>query len=188
MSTYLTESDESLLNASLTALESAGVCLVGDVELDDVEDAIVDDIAAFRARPLTTLAALRDPEEAPLFTRVWCDACVEPRSTLESLEECAAELCAIAGTELREFTVFPDPDSDTTGSVRLRVGEWDVADMGYDLSTEGAELDFLSATVPAGITAVTFEHDELDAHSVTLFLSSGDAAVELVDALEAELS
>lgn len=193
VSTLLTESDESLLNSNLLLLEGAGVCLLNDIELDDVEDAITDDIAAFRARPLTTLAALRDPNDNPLFASVWCDTCPRERTTLRDLEECATELCAALGAPLREFVVFPDPDSRSTGSLRLRVGEWDVADVDYDLTSSGpgagsAELDLIAATVPSGVTAVTFEHDDLDAHSVTLFLRDGGDAVELVSAIGRELA
>lgn len=188
MSTYLTESDKSFLYDSLDTLEGAGVRLANDVEIDDIEDALIDELVEFRAHPLITLAALRDPEEQPMFAGVWCDMCAEPRSSLAAWEACAQELCRAAGTKLREFVVFPDPGSTTTGSVRVRSGMWDVADLFFDLEGDDLELELISAVVPAGATAVTVFHDDLDAHSVTLFLASGSASDDVVDALEAELA
>ncbi|AWB84418.1 hypothetical protein [Corynebacterium liangguodongii] len=174
-----------LLDSTLALLEGAGITLSCDIERDDVEDALVDDLPAFRAHPITTMATLRDPDEALMFTRVWCDTGVVPRVSLRALRDCAAELCRAAGTELTEFVALPD--TDTTGSVRLRVGDWDVADVDYDLA-QAPELDLIAAVVPAGVTAITVEHDDLDAHSVTLFASSGPGGDALAEAVEREVS
>ena len=60
--------------------------------------------------------------------------------------------------------------------------------MDYDLTNESPELDLIAAIVPSGVTAVTFDHDDLDAHSVTVFLRSGEEAANVTNSLEGELS
>ncbi|WNI12640.1 hypothetical protein RIU96_10565 [Corynebacterium sp. Z-1] len=188
MNTALTESDELLVELTLLQLNGVGVRPASEVKADDIEDAVLDELGSFRIRPLATLIGLRDPEDTPLFDNVWCDTCAEPRTTLAQLETCAEQLCSAAGTQLVECVAFADPGSDNSGSVRLRVGQWDVVDMDYDLTNESPELDLIAAIVPSGVTAVTFDHDDLDAHSVTVFLRSGEEAANVTSSLEGELS
>lgn len=188
MGMHWIESDDDLLSEGLALLNAAGVVLADGVERDDVEDGVLDDLAAFRSRPVSTICALCDPDDNPMFTRVWLDRGPVVRSAVSEIRACAAELCEAAGLNLREFTVFPDPGCPSTGSVRLRIGEWDVADLGYDLDAGETELDLLAAIVPSGLTAVTAQYEDLDAHSVTVFLPSGPAGEAVAEAVMRELS
>ncbi|SDR83775.1 hypothetical protein [Corynebacterium timonense] len=114
-------SDHSLLESGLAALRGAGITPAPDVEIGDVEDALSDDPAPFRAAPLSALAAATDPDGEPLLVGV-------------APEALAAAICAFYGTTLTEFVVFPDPGSRRAGSARLRIGPWDVIDVSYDLA------------------------------------------------------
>ena len=118
-------SDHALLNRALAALSDATISLAPGIEPADIEDALCDDLDAFRASPFAELAVLADPEGAAMLRGV----------SLEALAEAA---CAFHGTELLDFVVFPDPGSAHAGSLRLRIGTWDVIDVGYDLSAPDA--------------------------------------------------
>ncbi|MDY5786135.1 hypothetical protein [Corynebacterium sp.] len=125
MSHTLTRADRSALNACLAALDTAGFTLAEGIETDDVDDALSDDADAFRAHPVSALIGLRDPDDAPMITG-------------RSLERLAAACCAVHGVELAEFVVVPDPGATGSGSLRLRLGAWDVADIDYDFSSADA--------------------------------------------------
>lgn len=114
-------SDHALLASCLAALRDAGITPAPDIETADFEDALSDDPAPFRDFPITALAAQFDPDGAPMLMGV-------------SLEALSAAACALHGTELSEFVVVPDPGSRHAGSARLRIGQWDVVDVSYDLA------------------------------------------------------
>ena len=120
-----TQTDRDLLTSRLGALEASGVVLAPGIERDDLEDELCDDLDAFRSAPLSSLALLADPDGAAMLRGV-------------SLEAFAEAACLAHGTRLLDFVVFPDPGSAHAGSLRLRMGTWDVFDIGYDLAAEDA--------------------------------------------------
>ena len=119
------QSDHELLTACLGALRASGVVMAPEIEEGDLEDALCDDLGGFRFAPMSALATLADPDGAAMLRGV-------------SLEAFAEAACRFHGTELLDFVVFPDPGSSHAGSLRLRLGMWDVFDIGYDLSAEDA--------------------------------------------------
>lgn len=196
MQPQLTDRDVTLIRESLDLLARAGVTLADQIEPHDVEDAVEDVVAdgaaLFRAFPLTTIAGLVDPDGVPLVGgAVVASASKSPLGPGASIEELVRRYAGVAGTEIRDVAVVPDPESaGETGSVRIRFGEWDVADIDYDFSgadDHGFELDVLAAALPLDAAAATFPTP--DGRDVTLLIpSSADpAAVDaLFDAIEDE--
>lgn len=199
MQAQLTDGDTALVRENLALLSRAGVRLAEGVEPDDVEDAVADELASFRAAPLTTLAGLEDPDGAPLLagavltgpaSAVAASASKSPLDG-DGIAELVQRYAGAAGAETREVAVVPDPETGgRTGSVRIRFGEWDVADVDYDFagnSDHAFELDVLAAALPLDASAATFPTP--DGRDATLFIPSGaDAAAvdELFAAIEAE--
>jgi len=125
------------LHSALFTLESAGVGLADDVEVDDIDDAVADHPVVFPTRPFAVLAQvaeLSDTDEA-LF------ALARPGS----LETRAARACAAAGVELWDLSVVPDAKGSTAGSARVQFSEWDVADVPFDGPSPCFELAILAA-------------------------------------------
>lgn len=191
----MTDDDRANLDRALTLLHRAGVRLADDIELDDVEDAIADDLAGFRTAPLTTLAGLCDPDALPLIHNAVISggASTAPDSIVAVVERFARA----AGVSARDIAVMPDPGSDgASGSVRIRFDEWDVADIDYDFTGSAGsapgqdfELDVVAAALPVGATAATFSTP--DGRDVTLFLpaiADEDAVDALIDAIDAEFA
>ena len=183
MEHILTNDDHANLDHALSLLTRAGVRLADDIELDDVEDAIADDVTGFRTAPLTTLAGLCDPDAHPLFH----NAVISGGEG--SIADVVLRFARAAGVSARDIAVMPDPGSDgASGSVRIRFDEWDVADIDYG-SGQDFELDVVAAALPVGATAATFPTP--DGRDVSLFLpaSADDDAVDaLIDAIEAEFA
>lgn len=125
------------LHSALFTLESAGVGLADDVEVDDIDDAVADHPALFPTRPfavLTQVAELSDTDEA-LF------ALARPGS----LETRAARACSAAGVELWSLAVVPDAKGAAAGSARVQFSEWDVTDVPFDGPSPCFELAILAA-------------------------------------------
>lgn len=206
MQAQLTTGDTALVRENLALLARAGVRLAEGIEPDDVEDAVADELASFRAAPLTTLAGLEDPDGAPLLAgavlagpagmaagSAGAGAASASASPLygDGIAELVQRYAGAAGAETREVAVVPDPETaGRTGSVRIRFGEWDVADVDYDFAGDAGhafELDVLAAALPLDASAATFPTP--DGRDATLFIPSGaDAAAvdELFAAIEAE--
>lgn len=204
MQAQLTAGDTALVRENLALLARAGVRLAEGIEPDDVEDAVADELASFRAAPLTTLAGLEDPDGAPLLAGAVlagpagmaagsAGAGAASASPLydDGIAELVQRYAGAAGAETRGVAVVPDPETGgRTGSVRIRFGEWDVADVDYDSAGDAGhafELDVLAAALPLDASAATFPTP--DGRDATLFIPSGaDAAAvdELFAAIEAE--
>ncbi|WP_066526596.1 hypothetical protein [Corynebacterium bouchesdurhonense] len=196
MQPQLTDRDVTLIRESLDLLARAGVTLADQIEPHDVEDAVedavADDAALFRAFPLTTIAGLVDPDGAPLVGgAVVARASTSPIRGEADIAALVRRYAGATGAQARDVAVVPDPESaGETGSVRVRFGEWDVADIDYDFSGadgHGFELDVLAAALPLDAAAATFPTP--DGRDVTLFIPAGadPAAVDaLFDAIEAE--
>lgn len=190
----MTNDDHANLDHALSLLTRAGVRLADDIELDDVEDAIADDVAGFRTAPLTTLAGLCDPDAHPLFhNAVISDGEGSNGGWNEgSIADVVQRFTRAAGVSASDIAVMPDPGTNgASGSVRIRFDEWDVADIDFDFdrSSGDFELDIVAAALPVGATAAAFPTP--DGRDVTLFLpaSADDDAVDaLIDAIEAEFA
>lgn len=213
--TVLTDADIALVESSLETFARVGITLYDDIEAADVEDAVADDLATFRAYPLTTVAGLHDPDGAPFLNgAVVSSAEVEvgsgslagtlPESlSAEGIVALVERFAGAAGSEATDVAVMPDPETDgATGSVRVRFGEWDVTDINYDFlpvegdSADGAsngsasrtfELDVIAAALPVDAAAATFPTP--DGRDVTLFIPAGagsDVVETLFAAIEAE--
>ncbi|WKD57290.1 hypothetical protein CAPI_03655 [Corynebacterium capitovis DSM 44611] len=119
MQERFTESDYEALSTYLGALVSSGASLNDGVEVDDVEDELSDNLAQFRCSPLAALATVRDPDGRAMVRGV-------------SAGVLASAAFAARGVGVEECIDFPDPDSPGFGSIRLRLGAWDVIDIGYE--------------------------------------------------------
>lgn len=195
----LNATDRDQLTSSLELLARAGVTLAADVEAGDIEDAVLDDLATFRANPVTTVTGLHDPEGEPLINgAVVSSADVAAGDfTDEDIVAIVERFAGAAGSEATDVAVVPDPETGgATGSVRVRFGTWDVTDITYDFDIaefgtgsdpRTFELDVVAAALPVDAAAATFPTP--DGRDVTLFIPAGadQAAVdELFDAIEAE--
>ncbi|MDL0403534.1 hypothetical protein QQO25_11285 [Corynebacterium lehmanniae] len=125
------------LHSALFTLESAGVDLADDIEVDDIDDAVTDHPVVFPTRPFAVLAqvAQLSATDEALF------ALARPGS----LETRAARACAAAGVELWGLAIVPDAKGSTAGSARVRFSEWDVADVPFDGPSPCFELAILAA-------------------------------------------
>lgn len=203
-----TDADIALVESSLETFARVGITLNDDIEAEDVEDAVADDLATFRAYPLTTIAGLHDPDGAPFLNgAVVSSAEVEVGSgsaagalSAEDIVAMVERFAGAAGSEATDVAVMPDPETDgATGSVRVRFGEWDVTDINYDFlpaDGDGAdagtasrtfELDVIAAALPVDAAAATFPTP--DGRDVTLFIPAGagsDVVEALFAAIEAE--
>lgn len=212
--TVLTDADIALVESCLETFARVGITLYDDIEAADVEDAVADDMATFRAYPLTTVAGLHDPDGAPFLNgAVVSSAEVEvgsgsaagalPESlSAEGIVALVERFAGAAGSEATDVAVMPDPETDgATGSVRVRFGEWDVTDINYDfLLSEGDavgtddasrgsasrtfELDVIAAALPVDAAAATFPTP--DGRDVTLFIPAG-AGSDVVETLFAAI-
>ena len=125
------------LHSALFTLESAGVGLADDVEVDDIDDAVADHPALFPTNPFAVLAQvaeLPDTDEA-LFVL----------ARPGSLEARAARACVAAGVELWDLAIVPDTKGSAAGSARVQFSEWDVADVPFDGPSPSFELAILAA-------------------------------------------
>ncbi|MDK8243553.1 MULTISPECIES: hypothetical protein [unclassified Corynebacterium] len=161
----LTQRDVKHLARCLTLLGDANIHLDAAAEPADIEDAILDDLDAFREAPMTTLLGLRGPHNAPLIDSVVHSVPQTDNVFVHLLDYIALAAKALRA-ELREVAVFPDPDNIETGSLRLRVGEWDVTDIDIPAGSAGpagrlgvadAELAIIGALMPLDAEAVTFQ-------------------------------
>ncbi|UIZ91643.1 hypothetical protein JZY91_07795 [Corynebacterium sp. CNCTC7651] len=202
MHAELTDRDVETLENCLALLARAGVTLAQDVEPADVEDAVADELELFRAYPLTTVAGLDDPDGAPLLAGAVVSgaevsagaATAGGLAGADAIVEIVERFAGAAGAEATDVAVMPDPETGgATGSVRVRFGLWDVADINYSFD-EGAdprdfELDIVAAALPLDAAAATFPTP--DGRDVTLFIpaeADQDAVDELFAAIEAEFS
>lgn len=198
MQPQLTAADLTLLRDSLALFHRAGIALAEEIEPDDVEDAVADELVQFRAFPLATIATLHDPDGAPLLSGVVTSdsgpASVAAYPTDEAgIVALVQRYAGAVGRDARDVAVVADPESGgRTGSVRVRFGEWDIADINYDFSDSAAsgadghtfELDVLAAALPIGAAAATFPAPS--GADVTLLIPS-EAAPEAADALIAAI-
>ena len=158
----LTQRDVKHLARCLTLLGDANIHLDAAAEPADIEDAILDDLDAFREAPMTTLLGLRGPHNAPLIDSVVHSVPQTDNAFVHLLDYIALAAKALRA-ELREVAVFPDPDNIETGSLRLRVGEWDVTDIDIPAGSSGsagiadAELAIIGALMPLDAEAVNFQ-------------------------------
>ena len=184
MHAELSSKDTEILRSTLSLFSRAGVELAPDIEPDDVEDAIDDDLISFRTNPVTTLAGCTTPDGEPLLAGTVITSGAAAGSAGDPDFTATIEhLATAAGTSAFDIAVMPDPGSEgQTGSLRVRFGDWDVADINYDLSDPQRtfELDLISAALPVDATAATFPTP--DGRYVTLFFPS-DADPASVDAL-----
>ncbi|QYH19438.1 hypothetical protein JKI95_10155 [Corynebacterium aquatimens] len=162
MHAELTDRDVETLENCLALLARAGVTLAQDVEPADVEDAVADELELFRAYPLTTVAGLDDPDGAPLLAGAVVSgaevsagaATAGGLAGADAIVEIVERFAGAAGAEATDVAVMPDPETGgATGSVRVRFGLWDVADINYSFD-EGAdprdfELDIVAAALPS---------------------------------------
>ena len=131
------------LHSALFTLQSAGVDLADDVEVDDIDDAVADHPVVFPTRPFAVLAQvaeLSDTDEA-LFVL----------ARPGSLETRAARACSAAGVELWSLAVVPDTKGSAAGSARVQFSEWDVADVPFDGPSPCFELAILAAIEPRAL-------------------------------------
>lgn len=212
----LTDADIALVESSLETFARVGITLNDDIEAEDVEDAVADDLATFRAYPLTTVAGSHDPDGAPFLNgavvssvEVEAGVISAPGAGVSPEEISAEDIVAIverfagaAGSEATDVAVMPDPETDgATGSVRVRFGEWDVTDINYDfLPAEGDSADadgtangFASRTFELDVIAAALPVDAAaatfptpDGRDVTLFIPAG-AGSDVVEALFAAI-
>ena len=194
MQPQLTAADLTLLRDSLALFHRAGIALAEEIEPDDVEDAVADELVQFRAFPLATIATLHDPDGAPLLSGVVTSDSGPAYPTDEAgIVALVQRYAGAVGRDARDVAVVADPESGgRTGSVRVRFGEWDIADINYDFSDSAAsgadghtfELDVLAAALPIGAAAATFPAPS--GADVTLLIPS-EAAPEAADALIAAI-
>lgn len=124
------------LHSALFTLQSAGVDLADDVEVDDIDDAVADHPVLFPTRPFAVLSQVAQPtDEDPLFSL----------ARPGSLEARAARACSAAGAELWSLAVVPDAKGSAAGSARVQFSEWDVADVPFDGPSPCFELAILAA-------------------------------------------
>lgn len=193
----LNATDRDLLTSSLELLARAGVTLAADVETDDIEDAVLEDLANFRANPITTVTGLHDPEGDPLINGAVVSSTDVAAGdfTDEDIVAIVERFAGAAGSEATDVAVVPDPETGgATGSVRVRFGTWDVTDINYDFDAAASaadprtfELDVVAAALPVDAAAATFPTP--DGRDVTLFIPAGadqDAVDELFAAIEDE--
>lgn len=193
----LNATDRDLLTSSLELLARAGVTLAADVEAGDIEDAVLEDLANFRANPITTVTGLHDPEGDPLINGAVVSSTDVAAGdfTDEDIVAIVERFAGAAGSEATDVAVVPNPETGgATGSVRVRFGTWDVTDINYDFDVAASaadprtfELDVVAAALPVDAAAATFPTP--DGRDVTLFIPAGadqDAVDELFEAIEAE--
>ncbi|OIR42665.1 hypothetical protein BJP08_05080 [Corynebacterium sp. NML140438] len=196
----LTQRDVKHLARCLTLLGDANIHLDAAAEPADIEDAILDDLDAFRAAPMTTLLGLRGPHNAPLIDSVVHSVPQTDNAFVHLLDYIALAAKALRA-ELREVAVFPDPDNIETGSLRLRVGEWDVTDIDIPAGSDGsagsasrlsvadAELAIIGALIPLDAEAVTFQSPQgIGVVLADVVPGASQASIQAVfTAIEAEL-
>lgn len=127
------------LHSALFTLESAGVDLADDIEVDDIDDAVADQPVLFPTRPFAVLAQVAELAESA------ADEALFALARPGSLETRAARACAAAGVELWDLSVVPDAKGSTAGSARVQFSEWDVADVPFDSPSPCFELAILAA-------------------------------------------
>ena len=127
------------LHSALFTLESAGVDLADDIEVDDIDDAVADQPVLFPTRPFAVLAQVAELAESA------ADEALFALARPGSLETRAARACAAAGVELWDLAVVPDAKGSVAGSARVRFSEWDVADVPFSGPSPCFELAILAA-------------------------------------------
>lgn len=187
MPPQLTVTDRDILAAHLDLFDRAGLRLCPGIEPADVEDGVCDDLESFRVAPATTVLSLIDADAHPFFANIAFpdDAGAFP-ATHAQLPAYIRDVCAPAGTDLRDVTIVPDPGSATTGTARLQFGEWDVVDVSYDLAaggwapdrvngSHGLVPDLISAAIPNGGEAGIFTTS--NGETAVVYLRDADADV-----------
>lgn len=128
--------DAEQLHSALFTLETAGVDLADDVEVDDIDDAVADYPVTFGSQPFAVLSQVAQPtDEDPLFSL----------ARPGSLETRADRACSAAGVELWSLAIVPDAKGSAAGSARVQFSEWDVADVPFDGPSPCFELAILAA-------------------------------------------
>ena len=125
------------LHSALFTLESAGVGLADDVEVDDIDDAVADQPVLFPTRPFAVLAQVAQLSAA--------DEALFALARPGSLETRAARACSAVGVELWGLAIVPDAKGSAAGSARVQFSEWDVADVPFDGPSPCFELAILAA-------------------------------------------
>ena len=125
------------LHSALFTLESAGVGLADDVEVDDIDDAVADHPVVFPTRPFAVLAQVAQLSAA--------DEALFVLARPGSLETRAARACSAVGVELWGLAIVPDAKGSAAGSARVQFSEWDVADVPFDGPSPCFELAILAA-------------------------------------------
>ena len=154
------EKDHRLLAAAAVTLESAGFVPRQEPSLAHVlrRDEFLQ-LERLRARPLTTLLALRDLDDEPIYEGIWVDPRENTRTQATDLVDLVRDIAIATGQEeeLGEITLMYDPGSQTSGSLRFRVGEYDVHDVSFDLDPdfgdESAETQIMHDLAPGGTVA-----------------------------------
>lgn len=192
-STALTDSDISLIDACVTTLESVGIVPQDGIEKEDIEDALADDLEYFRRRPLTSTIAASDPSGERIFRRVYVDSSDVERNSIDSLQEYLEEVAIAAETDgdIHDIVVFPDRGTESAGSIRFRVGDWDVHDVSFDFDDElagvDADITFPKAVAQPGLQAYRFE-GAVHANPLIVWVDPQQAeATSFVSAIQAEL-
>lgn len=125
------------LHSALFTLESAGVGLADDVEVDDIDDAVADHSVVFPTRPFAVLAQVAQLSAA--------DEALFVLARPGSLETRAARACSAVGVELWGLAIVPDAKGSAAVSARVQFSEWDVADVPFDGPSPCFELAILAA-------------------------------------------
>ena len=125
------------LHSALFTLESAGVDLADDIEVDDIDDAVADQPVLFPTRPFAVLAQVAQLSAA--------DEALFVLARPGSLETRAARACSAVGVELWGLAIVPDAKGSAAGSARVQFSEWDVADVPFDGPSPCFELAILAA-------------------------------------------
>lgn len=128
------------LHSALFTLQSAGVDLADDVEVDDIDDVVADYPVTFGSQPFAVLSQVAQLAESTDDEEVLF-ALARPGS----LETRAARACSAAGVELWDLAVVPDAKGSVAGSARVRFSEWDVADVPFSGPSPCFELAILAA-------------------------------------------
>ncbi|WP_257181166.1 hypothetical protein [Corynebacterium cystitidis] len=188
----LDDSDRSLLETCLVTLECVGITVNDGVETGDIEDAVSEELGMFRRRPLTTLLAARDPYKDRIFRHVYIDDLDHNRSTVNDYLDFLDDIATAAetGHVYYDVVVMLDPGSESSGSIRFRIGEWDVHDISFDLDECFGDIDaetrFPQAVAAPGLTAYTFE-GIYHTNPMIIWVDANNAqATALISAIEAE--
>lgn len=179
--------DQHLLESSLSTLAAAEFHPSRSITIDDITSHDeIKGLVAFRRHPLITLLSLTTLDGEQFFPRVFVDPFTRCRETVDELGDLLQDIAGVTGA-LTKVNVITDPESTTSGSVRITCGH-DVSDLSFDLDSdsgdETTEAELAALLSPAGC-APEILLDVATARKVILWVPE-NADPGVVDALRAE--